>query len=83
MKTLALALCLSLVPALAAAQTAAARPAPPASRVYRSPVETPIVGVVPRPYYWYRSRSALNYQPPAPQRAFAPTVVRAVRTAPF
>jgi hypothetical protein len=81
MKTLALTLALSVAPTLAAAQNPPARPA--ASRVYRSPTDTSIVGVVARPYYWYQSRSALHYQPPVAQRAFAPTVVRAVRSAPF
>ncbi|MDB4931814.1 MAG: hypothetical protein JWM10_4298 [Myxococcaceae bacterium] len=83
MKTLALALALSLVPALAAAQTPPSRTAPPTQRVVRVGEYVSIVGVVPRPYYWYQSRSALHYQPPVAQRAFAPTVVRAVRTAPF
>nr|MBK7069638.1 hypothetical protein [Deltaproteobacteria bacterium] len=82
MKTLALALGLSLAPTLSLAQT------PPAPASQRRVAEAPPVvihvdGVVPRPYYWIQSRSALHYQAPEPRRAFVPTVVRAVRQAPF
>ena len=40
-------------------------------------------GVVARPYFWVQSRAALHYQPAEPRRTFTPTVVRAVRQAPF
>lgn len=82
MKTLALALGLSLAPTLALAQTPPA-PAAQQHNVHAAPEVIPVEGVVPRPYYWIQSRSALHYQPVEPRRAFAPTVVRAVRQAPF
>jgi len=82
MKTLALALGLCLSPALALAQTP---PAPAAQRGNgrAAPEVIRVEGVVPRPYYWVQSRSALHYQPAETRRAFAPTVVRAVRQSPF
>lgn len=81
MKTLALALALSIVPAVSIAQT----PSEPAARRAASQA-VPVIrveGVVSHPYYWVHTRSALHYQPPEARRAFAPTVVRAVRQAPF
>jgi hypothetical protein len=82
MKTLALALGLCLAPTLALAQTP---PAPAAQRrnVHAAPEVIPVEGVVPRPYYWIQSRTALHYEPVEPRRAFAPTVVSAVRQSPF
>ena len=77
-----LTLALLLLARGAAAQT------PPSPAAQRSAAEAPpavihVDGVVPRPYYWIQSRSALHYQAPEPRRAFVPTVVRAVRQAPF
>jgi hypothetical protein len=82
MKTLALALGLCLAPGLALAQTPPT-PAAQRSNARTAPVVIHVEGVVPRPYYWIQSRSALHYQPVEPRRAFAPTVVRAVRQSPF
>ena len=85
MKTFALALSLALATAAASAQTPPTSPAPVrvrAARPYRGEL-IPIDGVVPHPYYWVQTRAALHYQAPEPRRAFAPTVVRAVREAPF
>ena len=80
MKTLALALALATT--VASAQTPPAPSAAPAPAPLRQGT-IHIEGVVPRPYYWVQSRSLLHYQPAAPRRAFAPSVVRAVRDAPF
>ena len=81
MKTLALTLALSLLPALAAAQTPP-RAVAPRSTVHRGEW-IPVDGRVARPYFWVQSRSAPHYQPPEARRSFAPTVVRAVRRDPF
>lgn len=86
MKTLALALALSLLPGLSIAQTPPApAPAPPPARpsAQRDRPVIQVDGVVARPYFWVQSRAALHYQPAEPRRTFAPTVVRAVRQAPF
>ena len=81
MKTLALALALSLTPGLAAAQDRSP-PRRPAPIVYRGEF-IPIDGVVPRPYTWVQSRSQLHYAPPETRRSLTPPVVSAVRRAPF
>jgi hypothetical protein len=81
MKTLALALALSIAPAVSIAQTPS-QPAPRRAAAQSAPVIR-VEGVVSHPYYWVHTRSALHYQPAEARRAFAPTVVRAVRQSPF
>lgn len=83
MKTLALAVALSLVPAAGLAQTPPApAPAPPPQARYRTPVFE-IEGRVAHPFFWVHTRSAPRYVPAEPRRSFTPTVVEAVRRNPF
>jgi hypothetical protein len=82
MKPIALLLALSLVTTVAAAQEPGrAAPAPPAAPAAQPTVV--VVGVVPRPLPWIRSRSGIHYRPAERRPALAPSVLRAVRRAPF